>query len=74
MSQLQGQFAESEKLYLKAIAVVGKALYWSNLGVLYHRWDKLDQAEAAYSAALQLDSHLDSARNNLRRLRNKQRK
>jgi Flp pilus assembly protein TadD len=70
----QGEFVESEKFYLKAIAREAKALYWSNLGVLYHRWDKLDSAEAAYTMALQLDSNMGSARNNLEKLRNKLRK
>ena len=70
----QGKFAESEKFYLKAISLGGKALYWSNLGVLYHRWGKLNQAEGAYLSALRLDSSLGSARVNLNKLRNKIRK
>ena len=59
---------------MKAISTEAKALYWGNLGVLYHRWDKLDKAEAAYKAALQIDSNLASARVNLNKVRNKKRK
>ena len=69
--EFQGKFVESEAMYLKAISLEGKGLYWSNLGVLYHRWGKMIKAEEAYTTALQIDNSLGSARINLAKLRNK---
>lgn len=34
------------------------------IGVLYHQWNKLPQAQAAYQRALSLDASHTSARNN----------
>jgi Flp pilus assembly protein TadD len=56
-------------MYLEAISRDSeKSLYFSNLGVLYHRWKKLDQAAAAYQQALRIEPRLQSARTNLDRL------
>jgi len=38
------------------------------LGVLYHRWNKLNAAEEMYKKALQLKPDLYSAKDNLQRL------
>lgn len=65
-----GRFEEAERIYL---AVIGRrsdyALYFVNLGVLYHRWGgHRDQAMAAYRMALDLEPELSSARENLAKL------
>ena len=63
-----GSFEESEDYYLKAISMKNKALFWGNLGVLYHRWNKKDQAIAAYKNALLIDNNMPSAKVNLEKL------
>ena len=62
------KFEESEELYLLAISMKNSALYWSNLGVLYHLWNKTDKAIQAYNTALEIDSSHPSARVNRDRL------
>jgi Flp pilus assembly protein TadD len=34
-------------------------------GVLYHRWKKYDKAERLYQQALELNPHLQSAKDNM---------
>jgi len=63
-----GSFEESEEYYLKAISMKNKALFWGNLGVLYHRWNKKGQAIAAYKNALLIDNNMPSAKVNLEKL------
>ncbi|CAH1782005.1 unnamed protein product [Owenia fusiformis] len=63
------RFSDSEKHFLRAIDLdSGNAQYWSNIGVLYHRWNKLDKAENAYLKALKLDSSLTNTQDNLNML------
>lgn len=35
-----GKFEESEKIFIDIIKTEPKALFYANLGVLYHRWNK----------------------------------
>ena len=53
---------------MRAIAMKESALFWSNLGVLYHRWKKRKQAIEAYQAALLIDNNFPSAKVNLDKL------
>ena len=55
-------------MYLRAISHRNTSLYWTNLGVLYHIWDKKAKAVAAYKTALQIDQNNPSARVNLDKL------
>ncbi len=43
--------------------------YLANLGVLYHRWGKTEEAAETYSRVLELDPKHKSAAENLKRLR-----
>ncbi|XP_050302270.1 protein O-mannosyl-transferase TMTC4-like [Anthonomus grandis grandis] len=63
------RFPEAETHFLQAIKLnENNALYYSNLGVLYHRWEKRNKAEQMYLMALNLDPDLKSAQVNLRKL------
>lgn len=65
-----GKFKEAERLYLRIIELrPTNALYYVNLGVLYHRWDRRLEAINAYEHALQLDPKHHSARLNAMKLR-----
>lgn len=64
----QGNYEESEAMYLRAISLRNSGLYWSNLGVLYHRANKKEKAVSAYTTALLLDKNIQSARANLEKL------
>jgi len=66
----RGEFVEGERAYKSAIknAALPKAVYYSNLGVLYHRWGKIDEAVLSYKAALRINSNLISAQENLSKL------
>ena len=66
----RGQQEEAEQNYLATLSLAPrpKAGYHANLGVLYHRWGKLQEAVSSYQAALALDPGLASARKNLARL------
>lgn len=68
------QFHEAEKHFKIAISILNDATYHSNLGVLYHRWNRLDDAEKAYIAALELNPELNSAKENLKLLMKSKRK
>ena len=46
-----------------------KALYFNNLGVLYHRWHHYDNAAESYKKALVLDPKNKSAATNLKAIR-----
>merc|ERR1712168_1477486 len=50
-----GEYELAEVEYFKALNIRGRSSYWTNLGVLYHRWGRLEDAEAAYMSALNLD-------------------
>ncbi|XP_057669098.1 protein O-mannosyl-transferase TMTC4-like isoform X1 [Diorhabda carinulata] len=63
------QFEKAEGHFLEAINLnPTNGLYYSNLGVLYHRWGKKDKARQMYTKALQIDPNLKSAELNLKRL------
>ena len=74
----QGKFVKAEENYYHAIEILNsetppkhpktKSLYYSNLGVLYHRWKKDDYAIQNYKRALILDNKNHNARDNLDRL------
>ncbi|XP_014360540.2 protein O-mannosyl-transferase TMTC4 [Papilio machaon] len=62
------RFTEAEELFKNAIDLFGeqiKAVHYSNLGVLYHRWKKYDLAKEMYQRALQIDPAFKSAKKNL---------
>lgn len=64
-----GRFDEAEQAYLEALARrPNNALYYVNLGVLYHRWSRRLDAAAAYRRALNIDPGHRSARENLAKL------
>ncbi|XP_049887602.1 protein O-mannosyl-transferase TMTC4-like [Pectinophora gossypiella] len=66
------RFADAEKHFKKSITLFdGKvqALYYANLGVLYHRWRKFLLAEEMYKKALAIDPAFQSARKNLENLK-----
>ena len=64
----QGNLEESEAMYLRAISLRNSGLYWSNLGVLYHRANRKEKAVSAYKTALSLDQNIQSARVNLEKI------
>ncbi|XP_054281015.1 protein O-mannosyl-transferase TMTC4-like isoform X2 [Macrosteles quadrilineatus] len=64
-------FTEAEKHFKLAIDIyANNPLYFVNLGVLYHRWKKLDLAKNMYLKALKLNPNLKSAKDNLHLLQN----
>ncbi|KAK9712180.1 hypothetical protein QE152_g25014 [Popillia japonica] len=68
------QFDKAEKHFLEALNFKpDNAVYYSNLGVLYHRWGKLDMAREMYKKALQLDPTIKTTKQNLKKLLNAQR-
>uniref|UniRef100_A0A1B0DNC2 dolichyl-phosphate-mannose--protein mannosyltransferase n=1 Tax=Phlebotomus papatasi TaxID=29031 RepID=A0A1B0DNC2_PHLPP len=67
-----GDFQESERLFLRAIELrPDYAMYYANLGVLYHRWQKPVKAAEWYRKALKVDPNLRSVRENLSKLQKK---
>ncbi|KAK3095523.1 hypothetical protein FSP39_015624 [Pinctada imbricata] len=65
---------ESEQYFLKAIKLHGKivpAKVYTNLGVLYHRWGKREEAEKAYRKALQIEPNNQNTLANLQMLQQK---
>ena len=64
-----GNFVEAEVHFKNAISRNPKdAMFYTNLGVLYHRWKKLNEAENMYKKALEIKPELNSAKENLRKL------
>jgi len=64
-----GKFQEAEAIFQQIIrAEPKKSIYYANLGVLYHRWQKKDLAKKNYKMALELDANLKNARSNLMKL------
>ncbi|CAG9863206.1 unnamed protein product [Phyllotreta striolata] len=62
-------FDKAEGHFLQAISLnPTNGLYYSNLGVLYHRWNKIDKARQMYKKALEIDPNLKSAELNLKKL------
>jgi len=62
----QDRFEESEPYFLSAIKLQPRSpMFHTNLGVLYHRWMRLDRAESSYLRALKLDPGWKSAKENL---------
>ena len=76
----QNRFEAAEKNYLRAIRILGQhpnqdakhlnpqSLYRSNLGVLYHRWKRTEDAMESYRDALFFDPKNVNAKDNLNRL------
>ncbi|XP_045472634.1 protein O-mannosyl-transferase TMTC4 [Harmonia axyridis] len=63
------EFDRAEAHFLEAINLnSNNALYVSNLGVLYHRWGKLDKARSMYQRALKIDPNMKTTQLNLRKL------
>ncbi|XP_076281504.1 protein O-mannosyl-transferase Tmtc4 [Lasioglossum baleicum] len=64
-----GNFVEAEMYFKKAISKDStNSMFYTNLGVLYHRWNKLNDAEYMYKKALDIKPEFNSARENLRKL------
>ena len=66
-------YEKSEELYLQAISIKKSALFWGNLGVLYHRWNRRQQAIDAYQTALVIDNNFQNAKVNLEKLLSRKR-
>lgn len=67
-----GNFSESERIFKEIIELrPNYALYHANLGVLYHRWNRIEEARKYYRQALKLDPHLKSAQENLMKIKEK---
>ncbi|KAJ6636668.1 Protein O-mannosyl-transferase TMTC4, partial [Pseudolycoriella hygida] len=63
------EFEEAEVIYKEIIASrPNYALYYVNLGVLYHRWGKKQMAIRTYEAALQIDPNLRRVKENLQNI------
>jgi len=64
------QYAEAESLYKRVIELEPhNMLYYTNLGVLYHRWDKSQEAIEAYRTAISINAaRATTARENLSKL------
>ncbi len=63
------QFEEAETIYKEVIETrPNYALYHVNLGVLYHRWGKKQNAIQTYETALRIDPNLKSVKENLKNL------
>lgn len=63
------EFVEAENIYKEVIQTrPNYALYYVNLGVLYHRWGKKQNAIRAYETALQINPNLRSVKENLKNL------
>lgn len=63
------QFEKAELHFLEALNFnPHSALYYSNLGVLYHRWGKTEKARGMYRKALHLDPGMKTTEMNLRKL------
>ncbi|VDK48454.1 unnamed protein product [Anisakis simplex] len=62
-------FEEAEEHLRKAIVLhADNALYWTNLAILYQRWNRIRDAINAYRISLKLQPNLKSARENLENL------
>lgn len=62
-------YEEAESIYKEIIQTrPNYALYYVNLGVLYHRWGKKRNAIQTYERALQIDPNLRSVKENLKNL------
>ncbi|RZB40253.1 DUF1736 and/or TPR 11 domain containing protein [Asbolus verrucosus] len=63
------RFEEAEGHFLEAINLNPlNALYYSNLGVLYHRWGRPDKAREMYVKALHIDPGMKTTESNLQKL------
>ncbi|XP_034841025.1 protein O-mannosyl-transferase TMTC4-like [Maniola hyperantus] len=66
------QYTTAEKYFLQAISLFKErvqAIHYANLGVLYHRWKKIDLANQMYKMALEIDPKFPSAIKNLQNLK-----
>lgn len=63
------RYDEAEQLYKEVIAMrPNHALYYVNLGVLYHRWNRKAMAADTYRRALELNPNSSNVRKYLRML------
>jgi len=62
------EYEGSEEKYKTAIKLKPTSMYFSNLGVLYHRWGRLKDAEESYSSAISLDPSNPNPRRHLAKL------
>ncbi|XP_026480649.1 transmembrane and TPR repeat-containing protein 4-like [Ctenocephalides felis] len=62
------QYEMAESHFKSAISIKHDALYFANLGVLYHRWNKTNLAETMYKEALKINPTLKSANDNYNKL------
>ncbi|KHN73316.1 Transmembrane and TPR repeat-containing protein F38B6.6, partial [Toxocara canis] len=63
------RFKDAEHHLHKAIALqTNNALYWTNLGILYQRWNRMDDAIEAYRTTLRLQPNSRTAKENLEKL------
>ncbi|EDV30332.1 uncharacterized protein Dana_GF22999 [Drosophila ananassae] len=64
------QYLEAESVYKRVIELDPRnMLYHTNLGVLYHRWDRAEEAIRAYQAAISINAaRASTARENLGKL------
>ena len=64
-----GKFKTAEGIYKKIIELrPNNALFYVNLGVLYHRWNKKQEAIESYRNALKIEPNHKSAKENLYKL------
>lgn len=64
------RYAEAEALYKEAIQLrPNHAMYYVNLGVLYHRWNRKELAAKSYQTALAINPNLNNVRKYLRMLK-----
>ncbi|GMT03670.1 hypothetical protein PENTCL1PPCAC_25844, partial [Pristionchus entomophagus] len=62
----RGDFIEAERELHRAIQLSpSTSIYYANLGVLYQRWHRYEDAIRTYSTALDLDPSVSSIRENL---------
>uniref|UniRef100_A0A0M3IP41 dolichyl-phosphate-mannose--protein mannosyltransferase n=1 Tax=Ascaris lumbricoides TaxID=6252 RepID=A0A0M3IP41_ASCLU len=66
------QFGNAEKHLRKAVDLQrDNALYWTNLGILYQRWNRTENAIEAYRMTLTLQPASQTAKDNLGKLAHK---
>ena len=62
---LQGDFKETIKAMKKAIAISGKAIYYTNLALLYRRTGQLEEAIRTNIKAIEVGANKAAVYNNL---------
>ncbi|RWS15638.1 transmembrane and TPR repeat-containing protein 4-like protein [Dinothrombium tinctorium] len=62
------RFKDAERHFLIALNISKEAVYYANLGVLYHRWKKYSKAKIAYKNALLINPNMQTTKENLQSL------